>query len=72
VTTPDVALAELAARQHGVVAVAQLQALGFGVGAINYRPGSGLSTSFTRGLRRWSPPTVAACQGDGGGARLRA
>jgi predicted transcriptional regulator of viral defense system len=37
VTTPDVALAELAARQHGVVALAQLLALGFGAGAIAYR-----------------------------------
>jgi very-short-patch-repair endonuclease len=33
----DVALAELAARQHGVVALAQLVALGFGAGAIKYR-----------------------------------
>ncbi len=37
VTTPDVALADLAARQHGVVTLAQLQALGFGAGAIKYR-----------------------------------
>ena len=35
--TPDVALAELAARQHGVVTLAQLLALGFGAGAIKYR-----------------------------------
>jgi predicted transcriptional regulator of viral defense system len=35
--TPDVALAELAARQHGVVTRAQLVALGFGAGTIAYR-----------------------------------
>jgi predicted transcriptional regulator of viral defense system len=37
VTTPDVALAALAARQHGVVTWAQLAALGIGAGAIKYR-----------------------------------
>ena len=37
VTTPDVALAEPAARQHGVVTRAQLAEPGFGAGAIRYR-----------------------------------
>ena len=36
-STPDAALAELAARQHGVVTVAQLRESGFGAGAIKYR-----------------------------------
>jgi very-short-patch-repair endonuclease len=36
-TTPDAALARLAARQHGVVTWAQLLALGFRAGAIKYR-----------------------------------
>jgi very-short-patch-repair endonuclease len=37
VSTPDVAAADLAARQHGVVARAQLLALGLDAGAITYR-----------------------------------
>jgi predicted transcriptional regulator of viral defense system len=41
VTTPEVALAELAAGQHGVVTLAQLAALGIGAGAIKYRRRSG-------------------------------
>jgi len=50
VTTPDVALAELAARQHGVVALAQLQALGLGAGAIKYRRAIGRLHLLHRGV----------------------
>jgi hypothetical protein len=52
VTTPDVALAELAARQHGVVALAQLLALGFGAGAgaIAYRVKVGRLHLLHRGV----------------------
>ena len=48
VTTPDVALADLAARQHGVVTLAQLQAL--------------VCTSFIAGCTRWvtAPPSPLA------------
>ena len=50
VTTPDVALAGLAARQHGVVTRAQLAALGFGAGAIKYRRGIGRLHLVHRGV----------------------
>jgi hypothetical protein len=48
--TPDAELAELAARQHGVVAHAQLLALGFGAGAIKYRRGVGRLHLLRRGV----------------------
>jgi predicted transcriptional regulator of viral defense system len=48
--TPDVALAELAARQHSVVARAQLVALGFGAGAITYRRQVGRLHLLHRGV----------------------
>jgi hypothetical protein len=50
VTTPDVALAELAARQHGIVTRAQLVALGFGAGAITYRVKIGRLHLLHRGV----------------------
>ena len=50
VTTPDVALADLAARQHGVVALAQLLELGFGAGAIAYRLKVGRLHLLHRGI----------------------
>ena len=53
VTTPDVALAELAAGQHGVVTLAQLQALGFGAGSIKYRRGIGRLHLLHRGFTAW-------------------
>ena len=49
-TTPDVALAGLAARQHGVVTAAQLRALGFGAGAIKYRRRVGRLHLLHRGV----------------------
>jgi len=49
-TTPDVALAELAARQHGVVTHAQLLELGFGAGAIKYRLRIGRLQLLHRGV----------------------
>ena len=48
--TPDVALAELAARQHGVVARAQLAQFGFGAGAIKYRRKLGRLHLLYRGV----------------------
>jgi very-short-patch-repair endonuclease len=48
--TPDAALAELAARQHGVVTLAQLRELGLGVGAIKYRRGVGRLHLLHRGV----------------------
>ena len=49
-TTPEVALAGLAARQHGVVTLAQLAALGFGAGAIKYRRRVGRLHLLHRGV----------------------
>jgi very-short-patch-repair endonuclease len=49
-TTPDVVLAELAARQHGVAAHAQLLELGFGAGAIKYRVRLGRLHLLHRGV----------------------
>jgi very-short-patch-repair endonuclease len=48
--TPDAELAELAARQHGVVSHAQLVALGLGAGAIKYRRGVGRLHLIYRGV----------------------
>jgi very-short-patch-repair endonuclease len=50
VSTPDVAAADLAARQHGVVARAQLLALGFDAGAITYRVKAGRLHPVHRGV----------------------
>jgi very-short-patch-repair endonuclease len=50
VSTPDVAVADLAARQHGVVARAQLLALGLDAGAITYRVKAGRLHPVHRGV----------------------
>ena len=61
-----------AARQHGVVTLAQLLAARLRSARDRVSPPRRASAPPSpRGLRRGSPPTVTARHGDGGGARLR-
>ena len=68
--TPDVVLAELAARQHGVVA-SRNSGAGFDARRSRIASGRASPPPSPRGLRRGSPPTLAARHGDGRGPRLR-
>ncbi len=62
----------MAARQHGVVTIAQLLAAGLDRNAIKYRlPRRASPPPSPRGVRRGSPPPVTARHGDGRRARLR-
>ena len=72
-TRPDRAIAALAARQHGVVSRAQLEAIGLGRGANPESPRAGLVASAAPGrLRRRSSPADGRRCLDGGGPRRRA
>ncbi len=76
--TPDAIIAEIAARQHGVVATDQLRRAGIGEGAISARLGAGRLHHVHRGVyavghSALSPQgrLLAAVLAVGGGARRR-
>src|SRR5919199_1010251 len=59
----DQEIAELAARQHGVVEYGQLVAIGLGRGAVKYRVRHGRLHRVYRGVYSLSPPSLLAVRG---------